>query len=84
MQHMFPFPSAWGRATILFASALLGLCLTGCGDKASHLQATVTSPLGRPGVCAPCNQAIARVTEENLITVGVLSTSSVTSNARPS
>jgi len=33
------------------------------------MQAKVTSPLGRPGVCAHCNQAIANVTENNLVTV---------------
>ncbi len=61
-----------GRVRSVFVVALSVVCLltTGCGEKTPHLDTTsVTSPLGRPGVCEHCDKEIENVTEENLTTV---------------
>ncbi len=62
--------SAFCRSTLLLHCGLMGLLLAGCGEKAPHLEATVTSPVGRPCVCAHCNEKIDNVTEEHLVKVG--------------
>lgn len=62
----------WRVRSVLVVVALPAMCLlpTGCGEKAPHLDTTtVTSPVGRPGVCGYCGKEIENVTEEHLTTV---------------
>ncbi len=57
--------SGWAVA-LLFAASLL----VGCGEQPPDMDTTtVSSPVGRPGVCAQCDKKIENVTESHLITV---------------
>ena len=44
------------------------IVLAGCAEGPPKLEAKVTSPLGRPGVCAHCNHKIDEVAQDNLVT----------------
>ncbi len=70
MSKTFQLSTAYCRSTLLSGGVLLGLLLAGCGEAAPQLEATVTSPVGRPGVCAQCDEKISTVAEAHLITVG--------------
>ena len=65
-------PNTLQLFTTFCKSALLICCvlLAGCGEKAPELEAKVTTPVGRPSVCAHCDKVIDNVTEEHLVTVG--------------
>ncbi len=52
-----------------FYYALFVVLLIGCGEQPPHLEPKVDSPVGRPGVCAHCNEKINNVTQEHLITI---------------
>lgn len=41
----------------------------GCGQSRGYPETTVTSPIGREGVCVTCRKKIDSVTAENLVTV---------------
>ncbi|MFV2069414.1 MAG: hypothetical protein ACC645_20820 [Pirellulales bacterium] len=61
--------SVFRRSPLLLSCLLIGSALSGCGEKAPHLEVTVTSPVGRPGVCALCNEKIDQVTQDHLIAI---------------
>ncbi len=69
MQNTFQHRTILRRATVLLGSAMLAFLLSGCGEHAPALEAKVSSPVGRPGVCVQCNKKIDDVSEENLVTV---------------
>ncbi len=69
MQNTLQNRSTFPFSMLLSGFALMGPLLTGCGETAPKLEARVTSPVGRPGVCAYCNERIAEVTEDHLTTV---------------
>lgn len=53
-------------AVVIFA--LASAASSGCGRVGGYPDATVTSPLGREGVCVACRKTIPSVTTSNLVT----------------
>lgn len=49
--------------------AVLLAALAGCGDRPAYPEAKVTTPLGKPSVCAHCEKRIESVSEQNLVTI---------------